>query len=322
MQIRRFIAAPILAILLAVVSFTVRLSTPASLSVLTAEVSIPPATAAPLSTSAPSSTPLPTDTATPQNTPTAIPTPTDQPTVAPTHDPNQRAVDVPILMYHYLSVPPPDADKYRLDLSVTPINFKAQLDHLSSAGYTPIRVDDLSSYLLTGTPLPPKPILLTFDDGYLDNYTYAFPILQQYGYPATFFVVGDFIDKGLPGYLTWNQVEEMAEAGMEIGSHSLDHISLRGKPSAFQLNQITGSKTMIESHIGTVVQSFSYPSGDHDGTTVGLLRSTGYLSAVTEAGGVRQSTAQIFDLSRVRVRGSYSVTDLVNAIAYFTPKGN
>jgi hypothetical protein len=128
------------------------------------------------------STPTAAPTNTPTQTPTFVPTltPTRAHTPIPTRDSNTRAVRVPILMYHYVSNPPSDADKYRLDLSVTPANFAAQMDYLAREGYYPIRVPDLGDYLLNGTPLPSKPIAITFDDGYRDNYENAFPVLKQF----------------------------------------------------------------------------------------------------------------------------------------------
>ena len=228
---------------------------------------------------------------------------------------------VPILMYHYLSVPPPDADIYRLDLSVTPAAFDAQMEYLATAGYHPIRVSDLSDYLLDGRPLPPKPIVLTFDDGYADNYENALPVLKKYKFVATFFIIAQFVDDQKPGYMTWDQIEDLAINGMEIGSHSLDHIDLYGKPRSVQTTEIVGSKAMIEARIGTPVESFCYPSGRYDAQTISVLRSSGYRAATTEIQGVLQSASYMYQLRRIRVRGSYSVSDFAYWIKYFSASG-
>ena len=224
-------------------------------------------------------------------------------------------------MYHYVSVPPSDADKYRLDLSVTPANFDAQMEYLAIEGYTPIRVSDLSDHLLYGDPLPAKPIVLTFDDGYLDNYQFALPILKKYKFVGTFNVITDFADGKRPGYMNWDQLEDMAINGMEIGSHTLDHPDLYRKPRTFQLNQLLGSKSVIEARIGTTVKTFCYPAGNYDATTIEVLRSTGYTAALTEIQGTRQTTENLFELRRIRVRGSYSVTDFGYWIKYFIASG-
>lgn len=271
-------------------------------------------------------TPTPTATDTPTPTPTGTPTFTPIPTRPPipmiTRDPNQRIVRVPILMYHYISVPPPDADRYRLDLSVTPANFDAQMEYLALEGYHPVRVSDLAEYLANGVPLPTKPIVITFDDGYTDNYQNAFPILKKYKFSATFFVITQYVDDRKAGYMTWDQLEEMAIERMEIGSHSMTHPDLQGKPRAFVVSEIAGSKWLIESRIGTPVRVFSYPAGKYDAQTIDVLRSTGYLAAVTtEPQGARQSADNLFELQRIRVRGSFSLNDLAYWLKYFLTNG-
>jgi len=275
-------------------------------------------------TATPTLTPTPTDTPTPTPTftPTSLPTPTPLLTPMLTRDPSQRLVRVPILMYHYVSVPPPDADKYRLDLSVTPANFEAQMKYLAQEGYHPVRLVDLAEFLRNGKPLPLKPIVITFDDGYLDNYQNAFPILKKYNFVATFFVIAQAIDDFKPGYMTWDQLEEMAIERMEIGSHSVTHPELKDKPRAFQASEIAGSKLMIESRIGTPVKSFSYPAGKYDATTIEVLRASGYLAAVTtEPQGAKQSADKPYELQRIRVRGSFSVADFAYWLDYFLSNG-
>lgn len=268
-------------------------------------------------TLAPEETPAPPPTA----TPTLAPTPTRVLTPTPTRE-TRRTIRVPILMYHYISVPPPDADKYRLDLSVTPANFKAHVEYILAAGYHPITVADLADYLRRGIPLPPNPIILTFDDGYLDNYENAFPILKEYKIPATFFVITDFVDNKKPGYMTWNQLEDMAIEGMEIGSHTMTHVDLSTKSRTIQASEIAGSKATIEARIGTPVKSFGYPAGKYDSRTLEILRSVGYQAAVTtDAQGTRQSSDAMFELRRVRVRGTFTANDLGYWIKYFMANG-
>jgi peptidoglycan/xylan/chitin deacetylase (PgdA/CDA1 family) len=258
----------------------------------------------------------------PTFTPTLTPPPMPLLTPMITRDPTQRVLRVPILMYHYVSVPPPDADKYRLDLSVTPANFQAQMEYLAREGYHPIRLSDLGEFLLNGSPLPTKPIAITFDDGYTDNYQNAFPILKKYKFPATFFVITQYVDDRKTGYMTWDQLEDMAIEKMEIGSHSMTHPDLQGKPRVFQVSELAGSKLLIESRIGTSVRVFSYPAGKYDTQTIQVLRSAGYLAAVTtEPQGARQSTDAPFELQRIRIRGSFSVNDFAYWINYFTTNG-
>lgn len=321
MNPKRLIVAVPTAIVLAVAGFAIGPGGQTPVVVQIAGIIIPSATPTATDTPTPTWTPTVTNTPTPSSTPTVSPTPTNLPTLAPTRNPNLRTARVPILMYHYISVPPPDADIYRLDLSVTPTAFEAQMAYLAAEGYHPIRLADLTDYLLNGTPLPPKPIVLTFDDGYADNYDNALPVLRKYKFTGTFFIITQFVDDKKPGYMNWDQVEEMAIEGMEIGSHTLDHIDLRGKSRAIQSTEIAGSKAMIEARIGTPVKSFCYPASRYDALTISILRSTDYLGATTEIQGTLQSTADIYQLQRIRVRGSYSVSDFAYWIKYFLVNG-
>ncbi len=315
MKLRRlFLTAPI-AVLLALAGFAIGPGAQSSVVVQMAGMILPSATPTATDTATPTATPTPTNTPppTPTFTPTRLPT--------PTRTPGPRIANVPILMYHYVSVPPPDADVYRLDLSVTPAAFEAQMAYLASAGYHPIRLQDLADYLLNGTPLPSKPIVLTFDDGYADNYAYAFPVLKKFKFPATFFVITQFVDDKKPGYMNWDQLEDMAIEGMEIGSHTVNHIELSGKSRAVQNTEIAGAKLMIESRIGTPVKSFCYPAGKYDSRTIDVLRSTGHLAAVTEVQGTRQSSQSMYELRRIRVRGAYSANEFAYWINYFSSSG-
>jgi peptidoglycan/xylan/chitin deacetylase (PgdA/CDA1 family) len=219
----------------------------------------------------------------------------------------RRIARVPILMYHYISVPPEGADGIRYNLSVWPEVFATQMAYLAVEGYHPIRLADLAHHLADGTPLPDKPVVLTFDDGYEDNYASALPVLRASGFPATFFVITRFVDDGRPGYMTWDQLREMAAAGMEIGSHALDHPDLRGKAPAYQFGEVAAARLAILTQVGQPAETFCYPSGQYDAATLDALRASGYLAAVTEIPGVDQSGDQLMELRRLRVQGSRSI---------------
>ena len=167
-------------------------------------------------------------------------------------------------MYHHIVEPLASANAVERDLSVLPERFEQQLSYLKDAGYETISTIDLVYHLTFGAPLPAKPIIITFDDGYVDNYTNAYPLLQEYGFSATFYIVTDYVDRGLTRYMTWDQIEEMAAGGMQIGSHSRDHPDMRGKPYDYLVWQILGSQQTLETHIGEPIHAFSYPSGAYD----------------------------------------------------------
>jgi len=241
-------------------------------------------------------------------TPIVLPTPT--PTLEPTPDGDLRTARVPILMYHYLSVPPEGADRYRLDLSVAPDLFAAHLDRIQAEGYTTISFYELVAHLTQGAPLPDKPIILTFDDGYRDNYENAFPLLVEHQMRATFFVVTDFIDEARPEYLAWDMAREMLAAGMSIESHSRNHATLRKRDNDYLIWQILGSLETLEYELGVRPRFISYPAGEYDQATIDIAHSANYWAGITTEQGVVQRSDELFELQRVRIRGTTTPDDL------------
>jgi len=287
----------------------------------------PTATHTPTHTSTPTATPTatathtptPTATYTPTPTPTATHTPTatwtptatstHTPTATATHTPTplqptpdglQRRVRVPILMYHHVEDPPPDADIFRRDLSVPPAKFEAQLRYLEEQGYRSITLNDLALHLTVGKPLPPNPIILTFDDGYADAYTHAFPLLHT-----------GPIDANNPDFLSWAEVEEMHAAGMRFESHSYDHPDLRNRGFQFLVFQTLGPKQAIEARTGEPCRFFAYPSGRYDQFVIDVLHSADYWGAVLTAQGATHGTDDLFLLRRIRVSGGDGLDDLI-----------
>ncbi len=217
-------------------------------------------------------------------------------------------------MYHYISVPPDGADAVRLDLSVSPTKFEEQLRALREAGYTSISLYELSLALQTGAPLPPKPIVITLDDGYRDAYTEAFPLLRRYGFKATVFLITGFIDQGNSEYVTWEQVIEMDAGGMEMEAHGYTHPDLYGQSVDYIVWQVLGAKEAIEARTHKPVRFFCYPSGQYDALTIQVLQSAHYWGAASLISGVEQCSNKIFELQRIRVRGFYEVQDLMGKI--------
>jgi peptidoglycan/xylan/chitin deacetylase (PgdA/CDA1 family) len=220
-------------------------------------------------------------------------------------------------MYHYLSVAPLGADAVRQDLSVSPERFEEQLHYLRTEGYESITLHDLLLAMQTGAPLPLKPVVLTFDDGYRDNYTNAFPLLQRYGYTAAFFLNVAFIDSEHPEYLTWDQVEEMAAAGMDMEAHGYTHPNLRDSDMDALIFQILRPKEAIEARTHETVRFFCYPSGQYDERVIRVLHSANYWGALTLVSGVEQRSDRPFEWQRIRVRGDYDVPDLNRILAVY-----
>jgi len=225
------------------------------------------------------------------------------PAALPVPDGENRQVRVPILMYHHISDPPRGSDEIMRDLSLPGPDFELQLRYLINEGYQSITMQDLIRYIQQGAPLPAKPVLLTFDDGYKDAFTVAFPLLKKYGFTGTFFIFTKPINEENREYLSWQEVELMSAAGMEIGSHSYSHPDLRKLSAAALQKEILGSKKDIEAYIQKPVLFFCYPSGAYDSRIVQAVSEAGYWGAVTTQQGAIHSSDNRLALQRVRVHG-------------------
>ena len=270
------------------------------------QTATPTATATATATNTPTITPNPAWTATPSQTPPPLPTPQDGISLT---------VNVPILMYHYVSLPPEDADVYRVDLSVTPNNFLAQMQYLADNGHTPIDLYTLSRAITNNEPLPAKAVVLTFDDGYLDNYENAYPILQAFGFVGTFFIPTEFIDNGRSGYMNWAMIEEMAAAGHRFEPHSRTHSDLRGREADFLIWEMLGPQQTLAAHLGYTPRYFSYPAGRYDDAVLAILPKLDYWGATTTAGGYTLGFDNRYEWPRLRVRNNTPLAefaDLVN----------
>ncbi len=237
----------------------------------------------------------------PTSEPTAIPTPV--PVLQPASDGVKRTANVPILMYHYISAPPNPNDKIRIGLSVSPEHFDAQMKLLADNGYQSITLLDLYQYLAAGRDLPAKPIVLTFDDGYVDNYENAYPILQKYGLIGTFFVLTESSDYADPNYMSWPMIKEMSDNGMDIELHSKDHIDLRYCSYECLIFQIIGGRQSIEGHTGRPVNFMAYPSGKYNDTLLRFLNTNNFWAAVTTINGRIHSLSESLLWTRLRVPG-------------------
>lgn len=232
--------------------------------------------------------------------PAEAPVPLD--TELPRRRPQRPEARVPILMYHHVAVPGPEADAIRRDLSVSPAAFEAQMAHLASHGYRTVSLLDLFEHLQGGEALPPRPIILTFDDGYDDNYTFAYPILRRYGLQGTFFIITGLV--GRPGYLTWEQAREMRHGGMSLEAHTCTHLDLAKSTPARVSQEVKEAKAVLERELGGPVFFFSYPSGKYNAAVIAALEANGYLGAVTTRYGTMQESGSLYELRRVRIRGS------------------
>lgn len=204
----------------------------------------------------------------------------------------------PILEYHQVTNTPldPDFEVY----NVPPAEFAEQLDYLQAEGYTTITLKEFMHAVRGYKQLPDKPIVLTFDDGYADNYRTMLPILEAHGMTAVVYVITN--ELGKPGYLTFDDLKDMERRGIEIGSHTSDHIPLTELEDTFKRRQVRESKIYLEWSGLQPICSLSYPNGAFNKEIEELLREENYLTAVTGEAGLNTLETNPFELKRVHIR--------------------
>lgn len=183
--------------------------------------------------------------------------------------------------------------------TVPTAEFTAQMDELLAQGYTTISLLDFLWAKKGKQPLPEKPLILTFDDGYMDNYTDMLPILEARGMKATVFMVTN--DIGLPGYLSWNALKDMQERGIEIGSHTANHLPLTEMSPAEADNELRASKLIMEWNGIRTIFGFSYPNGKYADYITALLKKNEYLAAVTGEPGLNTMATNPYLLQRINI---------------------
>ncbi len=248
---------------------------------------------------------------------TPAPTPDSQEPVDP---PSMTPVDLPILMYHHVA-PSAPSGRLQFNLTVTTADFCRQLDYLKASGYTAITLSDLFAALYRGVPLPQRPVVLTFDDGYADAFTDALPLLQRYGFRGAFAIVTGFV--GGSGYLTWDQIKAMDTAGMEFAAHTVTHIDLNTAADDTARQELSDSRRALEERLGKPPQFFVYPSGEpfrsgppeRQQAVIALLREAGYAGALLAGPpSLTQDPQRPYELNRVRVYGGETLAEFAISV--------
>jgi peptidoglycan/xylan/chitin deacetylase (PgdA/CDA1 family) len=210
---------------------------------------------------------------------------------------------IPILMYHSIS------RKRDNSLFVPPKVFEKQMEHLKKAGYHTLSFKDLKNWK-TGDDIPDKPLLITFDDGYLDNFTIAYPILKKFQMKATIFVPSDFI--GFPNHVNWSQIKEMEQSRcIEFGVHTRHHVDLTIQSPMKLKDEIMGAKRRLDEKLEHTTIAFAYPSGRYNHNVVEAVKRAGFEFAVTTSSGRALQNQGNLKLHRVRITGIQSLAHFV-----------
>lgn len=260
----------------------------------------------PTVTREPSATPTQTLTL----TPTLVPTPVATATPFITAPTAGETIDIPILMYHHLKYREPGDSELLKTWSVAPDQFAAQLDYLQSRGFHTITFKQLVEFFQEGAALPTMPILLTFDDGWLDHYTVAFPELKKRGMVGNFFIPTQYADAGGELLVAWDQVIEMDREGNEIDGHTINHEDLTNVSPEEVQRQLVSSKAHMEDKLGHPTYALSYPYGAFNPRVIAETEAAGYRAAVILCCGYKQSADILLALPRIRVSYEDTIDDL------------
>jgi peptidoglycan/xylan/chitin deacetylase (PgdA/CDA1 family) len=213
-------------------------------------------------------------------------------------------------MYHEISEP---AKATWGNLAVSPAAFRRQLGYLRDGGYTTLTAGALASLFTKGDHVPPRTVILTFDDGFEDFYQDAVPALAEYGFTATVFVTTSWVqdagsDARRPGpMLSWQQVGEAAAAGIEVGAHSCLHPQLDQVPAARLREELYASKARLEDRLGSCVPGLAYPYGYSNAMVRDVARAAGYDYGYSVRNTMTSPESDPFRLPRLTVHHS---TDL------------
>ncbi len=239
---------------------------------------------------------------------TKTPISTATPTATPTWVWNSAGeAIVPILLFHHIAdVDPPS----RYFVSVA--NFQKQIKTLRAWGYTSIPLSRLVQAVEEGVELPPRPVILTFDDGYMDVYDNALPVMENYGLVGVSYIIVNQLEIG--GFLHVKQLKEMLDAGWEIGSHTNSHVDLRQEQVDLSA-EISGSKETLENLLDVQIETFSFPYGMTTPYATQLVRD-GYQNAVGLGGFFRHVPETRYYLSRIEIQGDFDLSTFASLLPW------
>lgn len=209
---------------------------------------------------------------------------------------------VSVLMYHMIG------DQQGNAAIMSEANLRMQMNYLRDHGYHPITMQELYDYVTKGAPLPEKPVCITFDDGYLDSYTIVYPLMKEYGFPWTLFVITD--DVGQPyNRMTWAQLKEMADSHtVTISNHTLSHPKLHNlKTAEEKRKEIVEANMALKYHLGIDNPWLAYPYGDYDDEVIEICKKAGIKMAVTTDSGRVHVGSYPYDLKRVYIGNDISI---------------
>ena len=228
----------------------------------------------------------------------------------------QLTSGVPILMYHAIGLPHEPAGPFVIPAE----RFSRQMDWLKKMGYHPIPLTQFLDCQQNFRLLPPRCVVITFDDGYADNYTHAYPILRHYNIPVTIFLVSSYMGltngwdqngqlSGRP-LMSCAQIQELISQGVHVGAHSCTHPELTAVSSAQAEEEIIGSRQQLESKLGVSIDFFAFPYGKYDPSILAIMQRANFLAGCTIETGLNTLITPSSRLRRTEIQGTDSLARL------------
>lgn len=236
-----------------------------------------------------------------------------------------------ILMYHMIS----DADHPLIKrYALSPAKFRRQMEFLKRRRYTAISLNDIHRYFpgYTTNGFPEKSVAITFDDGYMDNYENALPVLKEFNYPATIFIVSGLVGKTNKWMMSenyperplmgWREIEEVKKNGITIGSHTMNHPRLSHLKFHDAKKEVEDSKRYLEDRLGVAIDHFAYPYGDMNESIIDMVREAGYKTACSTRSGFNSENVNLFQLRRIEIYGTDSLRQFARKLTFGTNDGS
>lgn len=214
---------------------------------------------------------------------------------------------IPVLTYHSVG------NTNGNELVISPELLDKEMQWLKDNGYTTLTLAEAYSFFSENKPVPKKSVVLTFDDGYVDNYTLMYPILKKYGFKATIFVITNTVDNS-SGYLTSAQLKELESNGISIESHTVYHSKLETLSNQNQLEEMKNSKLFLEGLLNKKVDYIAYPFGSYNDVTLQAAKEAGYTMAFSMDRGWSKTNNGIYKLHRVYISAFYDMNTFVKRV--------
>lgn len=214
---------------------------------------------------------------------------------------------IPILMYHSIGYEKGN------DLRVPKEKFAQQMKYLYNNGYTTLNLRQVYDFFQYDTPIPKKSVVLTFDDGYIDNYLYAYPVLKKYNFNATVFIVTSWVNKD-KAYMNSAQLKEIDKNGFQVESHTAYHDELVTLSKQKQVNTFQKSKKFLENTLNRKIDYIAYPFGKFNKNSIDALKETKYKMALTIKGSWARKKSGIYSVHRMRITDTDTIKSFKNKI--------